>query len=71
MLTRPFRTALVASCAALALTACREDDRVASAALGYGVAPSALAYALTPVAAAHIAWVAGAALPSRGPPSGT
>ncbi len=38
---------------------------------GWAPPPSALAYALTPVAAAHIAWVAGAALPSRGPPSGT
>lgn len=30
---------------------------------------SPLAHALQPVAAAHIAWVAGAPLPSRGPPS--
>lgn len=60
MLTRPFRTALVASCAALALTACREDDRVASAALGYGVAPSALAY--DPALAPEVE-----ALPATGP----
>ncbi len=37
---------------------------------GWVAPPSVLAHALTPVAAAHIAWVARAPLPSRGPPSG-
>lgn len=46
VLTRPIRAALVASCAVLALSACREDERAAQSAVGYGVAPSALAYDL-------------------------
>lgn len=60
MPSRPIRTALIASCAVLALAACREDERTASAAVGYGVAPSALAYdvALAPD---------GAALPDTAP----
>lgn len=46
MPSRPIRSALLVSAAiaALALSACREDERPASTAVGYGVPPSALAY---------------------------